>query len=114
METGKNGEGLAQDYFRVIGFNILECNWRHSRYEIDLIVSRDRILHIVEVKTRGSEVFGLPETAVTPLKLSRLMKAAARYMATHPKWKKVQFDVLSIRLRKGHPPEFFLIEDVYL
>src|SRR5580698_9490690 len=86
METGKNGEGLAQDYFRVIGFDILECNWRHSRYEIDLIISRDRILHIVEVKTRGSEVFGLPETAVTPLKLSRLMKAAARYMATHPKW----------------------------
>ena len=114
MDRGGTGEKDAVAYFRARGFDILECNWRYSYYEIDLLVSRDRILHIIEVKSRGSDRFGMPESAVTPLKLSNLMKAAAHYMAKHPQWKKVQFDVLAIRLRYKRPPEFFLIEDVYL
>jgi putative endonuclease len=112
-ETGRKGEVLAAEYYRMRGFRILDANWRYSYYEIDLIASKGPLLHIVEVKSRLSDTFGFPEESVGDLKLYRLMKAGARYLGLHPGWRYVQYDVLSIRLHRDGPPEFFLIEDVY-
>jgi putative endonuclease len=112
-ETGRQGESLAAEYYRARGFDILETNWRYSYYEIDLVAAKGPLLHIVEVKTRYTGAYGRPEESVSPLKLHRLMKAAARYMGLHPGWKYVEYDVLSINLQAGKPPEYFLIEDVY-
>lgn len=112
-DIGRTGENLAAEYYRSRGFAILHTNWRHSYFEIDLVASKDSLLHFVEVKTRRSGVFGFPEEAVDHRKLYRLMKAGVRYQHEYPRWRHVQYDVLSIRLHQGAPPEFFLIEDVY-
>ncbi|MBL7728247.1 MAG: YraN family protein, partial [Dinghuibacter sp.] len=52
QETGAKGERLAAMWLEANGFTIVERNWRHGRYEIDLLAHRDGILHVVEVKTR--------------------------------------------------------------
>ena len=111
--TGRQGEALAAAHYRARGFQVLETNWRYSYYEIDLIAAKGPLLHIVEVKTRYSELYGHPEESVNGLKLHRLMKAAGRYLGFHPEWKYVQYDILSISLAVGKAPVYFLIEDVY-
>ncbi|MBI2345716.1 MAG: YraN family protein [Deltaproteobacteria bacterium] len=48
---GQSGEEIAADYLQSIGFRIVERNFRTRRGEIDLIASRGRAFHFIEVKT---------------------------------------------------------------
>ena len=50
---GDRGEALAQKYLESKKYEILECNWRYSRAEIDIIAKHEDILIFVEVKTRS-------------------------------------------------------------
>src|SRR4051812_39242132 len=95
---GKYGEELAVEYLAAAQFKILFRNWRHSYYEIDIISSRDEILHFIEIKTRSSFQFGYPENGVTDKKLEKLMIAAEEFLFQHPEWERVQYDILSISL----------------
>jgi len=113
-EVGKRGEALAAAFLQAHGYTILHCNWRHAQYEIDIIAVKDTVLHIVEVKSRSSKAFGLPEETVTKKKFQSLLQAADEFLFQHPEYRHVQYDVLAITALKNHPPEFFFIEDVYL
>jgi putative endonuclease len=113
-QTGKKGEQLAELYLSSIGFNILHRNWRYSRYEIDLIATKENILHFIEVKTRTNSNFGMPEENVDVKKLEHVMTAAEEFLYQFPEWKIIQYDVLSITLRNENNVEYFFIEDVYL
>lgn len=113
-ELGTKGELLAQDYFSKRGYTILFRNWRYYRWEIDLIASKNEILHFVEVKTRRNHRFGLPEQAVDRKKLLCMIKAGEEYVRRNPQWKRIQFNILSISILPGKEIEYFLIEDVYL
>lgn len=113
-ETGKKGEALAASYLQQQGFTVLHSNWRHERYEIDIIATREEILHFIEVKTRQSLSFGLPEESVTYQKIRHIVTAGVAFQCQYPSWKRVQYDVLSIVLIDGQPPEYLFIEDVYL
>lgn len=110
---GGQGESLARKYFEDKGYDILQTNWRHGHWEIDIIASASNILHIIEVKTRNSNTGGLPEENVNRKKLLTLMKAAEVYLRIDKRWQQLQFDILAITLSED-VPEFFLIEDVYL
>lgn len=112
-QTGKEGEELAVNWLQEQGFTVLSVNWRFSRYEIDVICCRGNILHFIEVKTRNSIMFGHPEESVTGKKLESMMNAGEEYLFRNPKWKQVQYDVLSItRFSQGNI-EYYFIEDVY-
>jgi putative endonuclease len=113
-ETGAWGEKLAVDYLTGNNFTIVDQNWRYSHWEIDVIASRNEILHFIEVKTRRSLKFGYPEEAVTKTKMEYLIKATEEYLYQHPVWERIQIDILSILLEKNKSPEFFFIEDVTL
>lgn len=113
-ETGIHGETLAASWLEERGYTILDRNWRWSRYEIDLVATQNGILHFIEVKTRSTDVYGYPEESVTQKKFEHILNGAAQYLETHPEWKRVQYDIVSIILRKNSTPEFFLAEDVYL
>ena len=39
-DLGKEGEALALEFLRKNDFEILHCNWRYSRYEIDIIAKK--------------------------------------------------------------------------
>ena len=112
-ETGKKGELLAVNWLRQQGYDVLHMNWRHSHYEIDIVASKERTLHFIEVKTRNSLRFGYPEESVSRKKFGSLMNAGDEFLFQYPQWYRVQYDVLSITKLKGLPVEFFLIEDVY-
>ena len=112
--TGKNGEELAAEWLAAKNFAILTRNWRHGRYEIDIIASRDDILHIIEVKSRNSTLFGRPEESVSKKKIHHIMKGATQWLVQYPNHQRLQYDVLAITLNKLKSPEYFLIEDVYL
>ncbi len=110
---GAHGESLARKYFSANGYQILEANWRHGHWEIDIIAEKSGILHIIEVKTRNSRSGGYPEENVNRKKMLTVMKAAEVYMKLYKKWQHLQFDILAINLSENGP-EFFLLEDVYI
>jgi putative endonuclease len=109
---GKYGESLARSWFREKGYILLESNWRFRNWEIDLVATKDEVIHFIEVKTRTSRSHGYPEESVTRKKLRCLLDAAEAYIYLHPGWKRVQFDIMAISLVDGIT-EYFLIEDVY-
>ena len=114
LQLGKDGEQLAAAFLMQKGYTILHRNWRHSYYEIDIIAQKKHVLHFIEVKIRSSKKFGLPEDAVDKKKFQRLLNAADEFLHLHPQFRHVQYDIMAINTFKNGPPEYFLIEDVYL
>lgn len=112
-ETGKTGEDLAATYLEQKGYNIIERNWRSRRNEVDVIAFKKDTLHFVEVKTRTALDFALPEAKVKGPKLLHLKQAAEVYLQRNPKWKWIQFDILSIIKKDNGYTSYFLIEDVF-
>ena len=113
LHTGKLGELYAADYFTSNGYNILHRNWRHSHWEVDLIASKENILHFIEVKTRTTKKMGLPEESVNKKKMQNLLKAAEAFLFQQPQWHRIQFDILAITIIPHQPIEYFLIEDAF-
>ncbi len=111
-EVGILGETLAIEYFIKNGYKLIHKNWRKGHWELDLIVSKNDILHFVEVKTKTSNKYGYPEDEVTVSKFRYLTSAAEEYIYENRNWKRIQFDILAITLEPKLT--FFLIEDVYL
>ena len=113
-QTGIAGEALGAEFLSGKGFIIIEKNWRHGRSEVDIIAVKNKILHFIEVKTRRSKKFGMPEDQVGKKKIENLINAAEQYLFINPQWQRIQFDILAISIREKELPEYFFIEDVYL
>ena len=114
INTGMEGEKLGAAYLITMGYVIEEKNWRFQRSEVDVIAHKNETLHFIEIKTRKTKNFGLPEDQVGKKKMENLINAAEQYLFIHPKWKRIQFDILSISILPKQSVEYFLIEDVYL
>jgi putative endonuclease len=95
-ELGKLGEELAVEYLQKEGYEILETNWFFQKAEVDIIAKKDNILAIIEVKTRSSIDFGLPQEFVKPKKIQLLVKAVNEYIITKDLDVEVRFDIVSI------------------
>jgi putative endonuclease len=113
-DFGKEGEALALEYLRKNDFEVLHCNWRHLKYEIDVIAKKQEKLHIVEVKSRHYFPGAFPEESVTKKKFNFLKKAAEEFLYQHPEYRHIQFNILSITYFRDKEPELFFIEDVFL
>ena len=111
-DTGKRGEQLAVDYLVGHNYRILETNWQSNHQEVDIISGKGGLLMIVEVKTRNSDYYGMPEVFVTRQKQRMLIKAANHYVAMHELDKEVRFDIISI-LFKGKEYELRHIKDAF-
>lgn len=113
---GKYGEDAAKNFLMKKGFEIVEMNYRYSRIaEIDIIASKDNVLHFVEVKTRTQENFGSPLEAVTPSKLKQIYSCAIQYMNNSKrKYKKYQIDAIGIVLDKNEIKKLNFIENISL
>lgn len=105
-ELGKLGEELAVDHLQKNGYDILETNWVYQKAEVDIIAVKDNILAIVEVKTRSTADFGLPQEFVKPKKIQLLVKAVNEYIVINDLDTEVRFDIISICKEK----DAFLIE----
>jgi Holliday junction resolvase-like predicted endonuclease len=74
QRKGAKGEEIATDYLIEKGYTILERNWRHHHLEVDIIASKESLLHIIEVKTRHSLRYGRPEESITRDKMTFFKK----------------------------------------
>jgi len=95
-ELGKLGEDLAVDYLKKNGYIILDTNWTFQKAEIDIIARTANTLAIVEVKTRSSLDFGLPQDFVKPKKIQLLVKAVDAYVNAKDLDLEVRFDIIAI------------------
>ncbi|MCW3092372.1 MAG: YraN family protein [Ferruginibacter sp.] len=114
IDTGKKGEALGIAWLLSKGYILKEQNWRHARWEVDVITERNGILHFTEIKTRRSLKFGHPEDKVGEKKIRNLINAAEQYLYLNPQWQRIQFSILSILILDNQPIDYFLIEDVFL
>ncbi len=112
-QTGKAGENAAALFLEEKGYQILERNWRHHHLELDIIAAKEKILHIIEVKTRHSVAYGWPEQSISKNKMRFLKNAAEAYQFQHKQWKYLQFNVISITMESDSIKEILLLEDVY-
>ena len=113
-DFGKKGETMAAEWLIQKGYRIIERNWRHGRYEVDIIARLGDICHFVEVKTISTPVYGHPEEKVNNKKIKNLMNSAAAWLHSNAPGKRVQYDILSITMNDREAPQFLLISDVYL
>ncbi len=112
-DTGKIGETLAIVWFEEKGYTILHTNWRHKNLEVDIIASKNNMLHFIEVKAITSLKFGNPEEKISTKKIKNIINASEEFLYKNAQWQRIQFDVLSITMLKNEIIQYFLIEDVY-
>ena len=85
-ETGRKAERAAAVYLEMRGFKIIEQNWRRPRCEIDIVASKDGVVHFVEVKYRFKDDQGSGIDAITPTKLKQMQRAAWSWV-DESKWR---------------------------
>ena len=95
-ELGKLGEELAMAYLQENGYEIRDTNWTFQKAEIDIIAQKGNVLAIVEVKTRSSTDFGLPQDFVKPKKIQLLVKAVNEYVIANNLDLTVRFDIIAL------------------
>lgn len=99
LNIAKIGESLAAEHLKARGCKILAKNYRVRRGEIDIIVQDGECIVFVEVKTRRSLRFGLPQEAVTIQKQRQISKVALAYLqAQNLLDTPCRFDVIAIHL----------------
>lgn len=112
LETGAQGEDLACEWLKKSGMQLLHRNWRHGRGELDIVARDGRFLVVVEVKTRSSDRWALPEEAVGPAKQRLLMQAADELVRGQDEDLELRFDILSIT-HGPQGPEFLHIPNAF-
>ncbi len=107
LATGEYGETSAARWLSGQGMVVLDRNWRCELGEIDLVLRDGDVLVVCEVKTRASAAFGSPFEAVTPAKLARLRRLAARWLADREvRVAEVRFDLVGVRLDRSGDDRF--------
>jgi putative endonuclease len=105
QQIGKKGETLATHYLEQQGVKILDQNYRTEYGEIDLVGLDQGDIVFFEVKTRTNTNYGVPELAITPRKLERMIQCAECYMQEKSLDFNMRMDIIAIlmQLKKNTP-----------
>lgn len=101
-ELGKWGEAYALKYLLQLGYVLQSKNYRFNRMEIDLIMTDEQQLVMIEVKTRHTAEFGEPWRAVNYGKQKQIIRVANYYTKSIQWPYEVRFDVVSIVHNSNH------------
>jgi putative endonuclease len=122
--TGETGERLAADFLSANGYRIVAANFkvpvgRNSRGaqvtgEIDLIALDGETLCFIEVKTRTSDSFASPISAIDLRKQRQITRTARIYrrifgLRSTP----VRYDAVSIVAAPGEVPRCELVKNFW-
>lgn len=113
-DLGKLGEEMAVAFLQKNGYTILETNWTFQKAEIDIIAKKETTLAIIEVKTRSSIDFGLPQDFVKPKKIQLLVKAVNEYVVKNDLDLNVRFDIIAIHKEKNEYKTEYLTDAFYI
>lgn len=123
-EVGAEGERLAADFLRRAGFRLVMANFkapigRNMRGvavtgEIDLIALDGDTLCFVEVKTRSSDDFASPLTAIDNRKQRQITRTARVYRKIfNLAGMKFRYDAVSIVLNEKKAPKIELFKNFW-
>jgi len=117
---GKKGEGVAVEFLKKKGYQILDRNCvfkilgTFQKGELDIVAKKGDVFCFVEVKTlKDPKVEILPEEKVNFSKRKKLILSAQSWLIKNKipldcKW---QIDVISIILKKNEEPQIFHFEN---
>ena len=104
---GEDAERVAEDHLVRDGFRVLWRNTRIGPLEVDLVVKKDDLVAIVEVRTRGPGSFEGPLASITRNKRLSLLKAARGLWRGRLKKMtdvlRVRIDVIGLTYQDGVP-----------
>lgn len=96
---GIKGENIAVRYLIKKGFQILDRNFRCRLGEIDIIAMDKGCLVFIEVRTKSSIKYGLPQESVTQAKINKLRRLAQFYLVQKSLYDiNIRFDVIAVTI----------------
>lgn len=118
-ETGRVGEQVAADHLAAAGLEVVCRNWRIAegdlRGELDVVAldHDQRVVVVVEVKSRRGAGYGGGLAAVTVRKQAKIRRLAVAFLlAADLPYRHVRFDVVEVRLDLV-PPRVFHLEQAF-
>jgi len=112
--VGSRGEELAAAFLERNGFALVERNFRCKGGEVDIIAKDGTTLVFVEVKSRKTLTYGVPQLAVTPFKQRQISKAALTWLArNHKHDSPARFDVIAILLENDYSHQIEHIKNAF-
>ena len=123
-QIGQMGEEIAAHHLLKNGYRLVLANFKvpigRNRLgatitgEIDLIALDNDVLCFVEVKTRSSDEYATPESAVNARKQRQIIRTAKVYRKTFQLTEvKFRYDVISIVLVKNERPKIELFKSFW-
>jgi len=106
LRYGLLGEKAAKVHLKRAGMKFLTANFRTERGELDLIFRDHDCLVFIEVKTRSSEEWARPASAIDKERRQRLTRTALDYLRLlkNPPVR-IRFDIVEVLLEDGHVDE---------
>lgn len=112
-DFGNLAENLAADYLTQKNYKILVRNFRYQRAEIDILAEFEKLIVVVEVKARGSDIFMEPQEAVTKKKIKSIVMCADFFMNHRNIDKEVRFDIIAVLPDSSGKLQITHIEDAF-
>jgi putative endonuclease len=114
QNLGQSGENIAAELLTQNGYTILAKNYRCLYGEIDIIAKELGVLVFIEVKTRTSQAFGSPASAITHRKQRQISKTAQHYLSVKNLFNTpARFDVVSIFIAPNQEPEIEILANAF-
>jgi putative endonuclease len=99
LNIGKRGEGLAVACLEKAGYRIIERNYRCLLGEIDIVAEEGDCLVFIEVKSRRSGAYGVPQLAVGYRKQRKISMVALKYIQEKQMHgRNARFDVVAVTI----------------
>jgi len=100
---GNFGEKIATKFLQKRGYSIIDRNFKVKLGEIDIIASKNNVIHFIEVKSKESALKGMPYEQVNFRKLQKLKIVALYYSKVKNLSNlKQSIDIISILLNKDN------------
>ncbi len=111
QNIGQSGEDIAESYLKRRGLRIIGRNIKRAGVEADILARDGKTMVVVEVKTKTSHDFGLPQEMVGPRKQRQLRRFARSLLAEHGLIA-IRVDVVAVTMGGGEPEVEHLINVV--
>lgn len=105
---------MAKEKLVKMGYKILDRNFRCKIGEIDIIAKEKNTLVFIEVRTKSSNEFGVPQETVNIKKQKRIRRVAEYYLLKN-KLEGIccRFDIVAITWHKNKEPKVEIFKDAF-
>ena len=111
--TGALGESFIAHVLKKKGYKIVGRNYKTRFGEIDIIVSDEKFIVFVEVKTRDKEGLTSPFESVTPSKQKKIILAAQSFLLKNKIDLQPRFDVAAVYTKNKEIVAYDYLTDAF-